>query len=73
MVHWERERPRDLAEHILGPQRFNLRGRTRAVERWLRDDDAQGLLAVDDELQIAFALEDEAELKKVFKDDTGCR
>ena len=48
-------------EYIPGPPRFSLRGRTRGEERRLTTD-AQGLVPLEDELEIAQTVEEEAML-----------
>ena len=45
-----------LVEYIPGPPRFSLRGRTRGEERNLTTD-AQGLVSLEDELEIAQTVE----------------
>ena len=58
-----------LAEYIPGPPRFSLRGRTRGEERRLTTD-AQGLVSLKDELEIAQAVEEEAMLEEAYITDT---
>ena len=59
-----------LAEYISGPPRFNLRGRTRGEERRLTTD-AQGLVSLEDELEIAQAVEEEVMLEEAYVADAG--
>ena len=58
------------AEYIPGPPRFSLRGRTRGEERRLTTD-AQGLVSLEDELEIAQAVEEEAMLEEAYVADSG--
>ena len=59
-----------LAEYIPGPSRFSLRGRTRGEERRLTTD-AQGLVSLEDELEIAQAVEEEAMPEEAYVADAG--
>ena len=59
-----------LAEYIPGPPRFSLRGRTRGEERRVTTD-AQGLVSLEDELEIAQAREEEAMLEEAYMADAG--
>ena len=59
-----------LAEYIPGPPRFSLRGRTRGEERRLTTD-AQGLVSLEDELEIAQAVEEEAMFEEAYMADAG--
>ena len=59
-----------LAEYIPGPLRFSLRGRTRGEERRLTTD-AQGLVSLEDELEVAQAVEGEAMLEETYMADAG--
>ena len=54
-----------FAEYISGPPRFSLRSRTRGEERRLTTD-AQGLVSLEDELEIAQAVEEEAMLEEAY-------
>ena len=59
-----------LVEYIPGPPRFSLRGRTRGEERRLTTD-AQGLVSLENELEIAQAVEEEAMLEEANMVDAG--
>ena len=59
-----------LAEYIPGPPRFSLRGRTRGEERRLTTD-AQGLVSLEDKLEIAQAVEEEAMFEEAYMADAG--
>ena len=59
-----------LAKYIPGPPRFSLRGRTRGQERRLTTD-AQGLVSLEEELEIAQAAEKEAMLEEAYMADAG--
>ena len=59
-----------LAEYIPGPPRFSLRGRTRGEERRLTTD-AQSLVSLEDELEIAQTVEEEAMLEETYMADAG--
>ena len=59
-----------LAEYIPGPPRFSLRGRTRSEERRLTID-AQSMVSLKDELEIAQAVEKEAMLEEAYMADAG--
>lgn len=55
---------RRLAEHIRGPSRYYFRGSTRDYERRLKTDQQQGLVSLEDMLEIALILEEEAILEE---------
>ena len=57
-------------EYIPGPPRFSLRGRTRGEERRLTTD-AQSLVSLEDELEIAQAVEEEAMPEEAYMADAG--
>ena len=59
-----------LAEYIPGPPRFSLRDRTPSQERRLTTD-AQGLMSLEEELEIAQAVEEEAMLEEAYMGDAG--
>ena len=59
-----------LTEYIPGPPRFSLRGRTRGEERRLTTD-AQGLVSLQNELEIVQAVEEEALLEEAYMADAG--
>lgn len=61
---------KQLAEYIPGPPRFNLRGRTRGEERRLSTD-AQGLVSLENELEIAQTVIEEAMLEGACMADAG--
>ena len=60
-----------LAEYIPGPPRFSLRGRTHGEERRLTTD-AQGLVSLEDELEVAQTVEEEAMLERLTWRMQGC-
>ena len=57
-----------LAEYIPGPSCCSLRGRTRGEERRLT---SEGLVSLEDELEIALAVEEEAVLEEAYMIDAG--
>ena len=57
-------------EYIPGPPHCRLRGRTRGEKQRLTTD-AQGLVSLEDELEIAQAVEEEAMLKEAYMADAG--
>ena len=60
-----------LAEYIIpGLPRFSLRGRTRGEERRLTND-AQRLVSLEDELEIAQSVEEESMLEEAYMANTG--
>ena len=59
-----------LAEYIPGPPRFSLRGRMRGEERRLSTD-AQSLVPLEDELEIALAMEEKVMLEEAYMTDIG--
>ena len=59
-----------LAEYIPRPPRFSLRGRTRGEERRLSTD-TQGLVPLEDEVEIALVVKEEAVLEETYMADAG--
>ena len=59
-----------LAGYIPEPPRFSLRGRTRGEERRLSTD-AQGMVSLEDELEIELSMEKEAMLEEAYMVDAG--
>ena len=61
---------RGLAEYIPELPRFSLRGRTRGEERRLSTD-AQGLVSLEDEMEIALAVDEDAMVEYVYVADAS--